>query len=366
MDRRGALALLGAFACAAPLRPVRSQGVLEQVATFDQQVTGVAVSAQGRTFVCFPRWEADVPLSVAEVQRGGGLRPYPDAAWNRWSNLKPLTAADHFVCVQSVAAGPGDSLWILDPAAPGLEWVVPDGPKLVRVDLRTDRVVQVVRFGTDVAPQGSYLTDVRVSLDGRQAYVTDSGAKGALVVVDLRSGRARRVLAGYPSTQAEPGTVIRVDGRELRRPDNRAAPVAADGIALDGQGRYLYWQALAGRTLYRLPTAALLDDRYSDRQLAARVERVGTTCVADGLLMDVRGRLYVTSPEDNSVKLRRPDGTLQVIAQDERLRWPDTLAEAPNGNLVVSASCIQDMAMWHVERPRQVQPWALYRFNPLL
>lgn len=356
--------MLGGAAGAAMARPARAQSALEQVATFDQQVTGVAVTPHGRTFVCFPRWEVDVPVSVAEVLRGGGLRPYPDAAWNRWTNLKPLTPWDHFVCVQNVIVGPGDWLWILDPAAPGLDWVVPDGPKLVRVDLRTDRVVQVVRLGADVAPQGSYLNDVRFSPDGRQAYITDSGARGALVVVDLRSGRARRVLAGHFSTQAEPGTVIRVDGKELRRPDDRGARFAASGIALDAHGRYLYWQALTGRTLYRLPTATLLDDRLSDRQLAVRVERVGTTCVADGLLMDGRGRLYLTSPEDNSVKLRRPDGSLQVVAQDERLRWPDTLADAPDGNLLVSVSCIQDMAMWHVDRPRPVQPWALYRFHP--
>ena len=41
-----------------------------------------------------------------------------------------------------------------------------------------------------MAPQGSYLNDVRFSPDGKTAYLTDSGAKGALVVVDLDSGQA--------------------------------------------------------------------------------------------------------------------------------------------------------------------------------
>ncbi len=41
------------------------------VAGFDQQVTGVAVSKDGRIFVNFPRWEKDVPISVAEVMKDG-------------------------------------------------------------------------------------------------------------------------------------------------------------------------------------------------------------------------------------------------------------------------------------------------------
>jgi hypothetical protein len=36
---------------------------------------------------------------------------------------------------------------------------------------------------------------------GKTAYLTDSGAEGALVVVDLDSGSARRVLSGHPSTE---------------------------------------------------------------------------------------------------------------------------------------------------------------------
>ena len=43
-----------------------------------QQVTGVAVSRTGRTFVNFPYWSDGHTLSVAEIGSGGGLQPYPD------------------------------------------------------------------------------------------------------------------------------------------------------------------------------------------------------------------------------------------------------------------------------------------------
>ena len=349
----------GAFAAGAagPARPGAVPG-LERVAGFDGQVTGVAVAENGRTFVNFPRWEKDVPVSVAEVMPGGKLRPYPDARWNEWRNLKPLSTGDHWVCVQSVTIDPQGFLWVVDPAAPGNEFVKPGGPKLVKIDLATDKVVQAIPFDMGAAPQGSYMNDVRVSPDGRYAFLTDSGQKGALVVVDVAAGTARRVLDGDPRTQPEPGVVPMADGHGLRRPDNRIPAFAADGIALDREGRWLYWQALVGRTLYRAPAAALVDPAAD---AGAQVERVATTFVADGLWMDRRGNLFITDPAANAVRMRAADGAMRVVAQDPRLRWPDSLAEGADGSIYVTASHIQDMAQFHEKGSTQRGQWGLFR-----
>lgn len=56
---------------------------------------------------------------------------------------------------------------------------------------------------------------------------------------------------------------MHADGRELRRPDGRGVEFAVDGIALSPDGQYLYYQALTGRTLYRIATAALRDSTLS-------------------------------------------------------------------------------------------------------
>lgn len=349
----------GAVAMAGPLRAT-GPGLL-QVAGFDQQVTGVAVARDGRMFVNFPRWERDVAISVAEVMKDGRLRPYPDAGWNAWSNLKPLSVEDHFVCVQSVTIDPQGFLWVLDPAAPGNEFIKPAAVKLVKIDLATDRVVQVIAFDAVAAPQGSYLNDVRVSPDGKYAYLTDSGQRGALLIVEVATGQARRVLDGDPRTQAEPGLVPMADGHELRRPDHRIPAFAADGIALDAKGEWLYWQALVGRTLYRVPTSAML---RPDADVGAAVEKVGTTNVADGLWMDGQGYLFVTDPAANAVRMRAPDGTMTVVAQDVRLRWPDSLAEGADGSIYVTASHIQDMAQFHEKGSAQRGKWGVFRIAP--
>ncbi|MDY0975624.1 L-dopachrome tautomerase-related protein [Massilia sp. CFBP9012] len=237
----------------------------------------MTVSEQGRLFVNFPRWTEDSPVSVAEVMKDGSLRPYPDEQWNAWRNVRrdELDPGRHWVCVQSVVADGRGSVWVVDPAAPAVDGLVPGGPKLVRIDLAADRVVQVIRFGPDVAIPGSFLNDVRFSHDGKHAFLTDAGQRGALVVVDLASGKARRVLDGHPATQPEKGVVVRTDGRPLRYPDGRPVLFAADSIALSSDGAWLYWKALTGTTLYRIQSAALTGKGLAGADLSSQVQSYG-------------------------------------------------------------------------------------------
>lgn len=365
----GGAALAGAALGAAALRRQSRAGRarLSLVARFEHQVTGVAVSETGRVFVNFPRWTEDTPVSVAELV-AGALRPYPDARWNGWRNARKneLSPADRFVCVQSVVADGRGSLWILDPAAPATSHLVPGGAKLVRVNLATDAVARVYAFGEDVAPEGSYLNDVRFAPDGRTAYITDSGAKGALVVLDIESGRARRLLEGHPSTQPEKDVVVTADGKPLRRSDGRGAEFAADGIEVSPDGAHVYWQALTGRTLYRIAASALLDESLSADALGAAVERIGEVGVSDGYWMDAQGRLYLSAVEENAVKRRVPSGEIETLVRDKRLRWPDSFAQGPDGRIYVTASHIMDnkwfnpaagsrtaTELWHIDEPRR-------------
>ncbi len=163
---------------------------LREVASFpNQQVTGVGVSQKsGRVFVNFPYWSDDHGISVAEIVEGKS-KPFPNETWN-----KPGSGGSHFVCVQSVVVDDEDNLWILDPAAPKTKEIVKGGPKLVKVDLKTNQVVQTIPFGEDIAPAKSYLNDVRIDTKTNTVFITDSGL-GAIVVVNLQSSKARRLLA---------------------------------------------------------------------------------------------------------------------------------------------------------------------------
>ena len=356
--RASALAVLcsalasGAFAQHRTDNHVGHEVRLREVAAFEHQVTGITVSADGRKFVNFPRWTEDAPVSVAEITADGDLRPYPDAQWNAWRNARrdEITPQDHWVCVQSVVADTRGNLWVIDPGAPAQAVIVPGAPKLVQIDLASNTVVHTFAFDESIALQGSYLNDVRLSPEGNYAYITDSGVRGAIVVVDLRTGASRRLLDGDPSTQADKTVTVTVDGSPLRQPDGRGVNFAADGIALTPDGRYLYWQAVKGKTLYRIPTDALQNAQLSAEQVAGRVEVVGIDGPADGLEFDRRGRLFVSGVEDHAIRIR--DGeNLRTVLRDPNLRWPDTFSVGPDGTVYITDSRIPDMSWFKPGNP---------------
>jgi sugar lactone lactonase YvrE len=358
---------IGISAClagAVPAGAAEGGSELKPVATFDHEVTGVAVSKDGRVFVNFPRWTDDAPVSVAEVTSDGRIVPFPDANWNAWRNAKQdeITPQDHWVCVQSVVADGRGHLWVVDAAAPALEQIVKGGPKLVQIELASNKVVRTIPFDERVAPQGTYLNDIRFSPDGKWGYLTDSG-RGAILVVDLEKGEIRRVLDGVSSTQAEKGVVVHVDGHPLRRPDGKAPTFASDGIALSPDGKTLYWQSISSHTLYSIPTEALRNPNLQTPELEKEIRKAGTTVVADGLWMSSKGQFFVTSPEDNSVKLRDAESRLVTATEDSRLRWPDSMAEGPDGEIYVTASHIQDNRMFKADAPVSIRT-ELFRFSP--
>ena len=147
----------------------------------DFQFTGISVSKTGRLFINFPRWSPEYRDGVIEVMPDGTAKPFPNEDWNRW-DLTPPTASQHFVCVQSVVVDDNDSLWILDAAAPMLMSIVPGGPKLVQVDLKSNRVARAILIPPDVAKTNTYLNDIRFDNARNFAYITDSGLGGIIVV----------------------------------------------------------------------------------------------------------------------------------------------------------------------------------------
>jgi sugar lactone lactonase YvrE len=338
---------------------------LEEVAKFDHQVTGVTVTEDGRIFVNFPRWSEDVPVSVAEVQKDGSIKPYPNDEWNSWRNVRmnEVTPGDHFVTVQSVVADGRGSLWVVDAAAPNSEKVIKGGPKLLQIDLKTNAVKRTYAFGTDVAGPASYLNDVRISPDGKFGYMTDSGSPGALVIVDLASGKAWRALSDDASTQADPTVVVTTDGKPLKRPDGRGPMFNADGIALSPDGRLLYFQALTGKTLYRIDTAVLQNPSATPEQITAKLEKIATTEPSDGFWMDKSGRLFLSTMQSDSIKMLTPDNKLETVLTDSRLRWPDTFSQGPDVEIYITASHIQDSPWFHTGGWTD-DSFTLFKFQP--
>jgi sugar lactone lactonase YvrE len=345
-------------------------GNLELVATLEPPMpTGVTVSHTGRIFVNHPRWGDDVAATVVEL-RDGVRVPYPSAAWNQPDSDDDRHA---FVSVQCVVVDPVDRLWVVDTGAPMLQPTRHGGPKLVRVDLDTDAVGQVITFPTEVALPSSYLNDVRFDLrrgDQGTAFVTDSANQGpnGIIVVDLATGESWRRLHDHPSTKAPSLHTSRpvVEGRYFLSRPGEAEPsqltFGSDGIAISADGSRLFYCPLMSRRFYSVSVDALCDRSMDDSAVAATVVDEGDkgSC-ADGLETDDQNRLYITAYEQNSVFRRTADGEFETLVHDPRLLWPDTLSVATDGHLYVTANQLHRGPDYNDGKDLRQPPYAVFR-----
>lgn len=346
----------------------KTKATAQLVATFRGPMpTGVAVSHRGRIFTNFPRWGDPVQFTVAEVRNGRAV-PFPNRDWH---DLK-RPVAQRFVSVQSVVVDARDRLWALDTGSVKMGPVVPQGPKLVCIDLKTNQVRQTILIPPDVALKWSYLNDVRFDLrrgaDG-MAYITDSSGPGpnGIIVVDLASGRSWRKLHDHPSTQAEPKFVPFVEGMAMMQRPKGQKPkyvaIGSDGIAISADGERLYYCPLASRKLYSVRVDALSDQRTTGAQVSATVIDHGDKGMSDGLETDNKGRVYCTAVEHNAIVRRHQNGLYETLVHDPKVLWPDTLAVARNGYLYFTANQLHRQPNFHNGRDRRVKPYSIMRIR---
>ena len=346
--------LLAVSGCRDHEQPAAPSITFNEIATSRVQWTGVAVAQDGRIFANYPRMETDtVPYSVAIVN-GDQATPFPNENWNIWN--PSLDPQDRFVCVQSVYIDDRNNLWVLDAASPSMRGVVRGGAKLLKFNPVTGELLQRINFTDEtIVFPSSYLNDVRIDTEKNFAYITDSN-QGALIVVNLTTGKVRRLLSRSPLTKSE-NLIITAEGRVWRNPSGKLPQVDVDGIALTPQRDYIYFHALTARALYRVPTAALQDESLTDTQVAQRVEKVRDTDPVDGMLFDPAGNLYLTYIQQNAVARLTPAGELGIVVQDTRLKWPDSFAYGPDGALYVTSSQL------HIPRPERTEPYRIFRFT---
>jgi len=351
------LLLLFLFSCHCPEDPKvkdLDRGIIS-VASSNEQWTGVAVSADGRIFSNFPNWSDKHTKSVIEVTDTTDFKVYPNADWNTWKGSDP---ENHFICVQSVYMDDNNFLWVLDAANPQrqgeYQGVVPGGAKLVKIDLGTNAVIQKIIFTEPVIRPQSYLNDVRVDSERNTAYISDSNT-GAIIVVNLSTGNARRLLDADPSTKSE-NTIIVIDNKDYRKPNGEYPIVHVDGIALTPDKQYLYWRALTGKSIFKIDVNFLNDESLTPSELSGKIKRVASYIEpSDGIIFVPDGTLYFTSIEEHAIGAFREGQETWLVKKSPALQWPDSFSSGPDGYIYVTTS--------QINIPNPTEPYRIYKFK---
>ena len=332
-------------------RPLLEESALEVVVDFPEPIGNVAVSADGRVFFTVH------PESRPEEHRlmewtGDGARPFPSSDAQR----------ELFDTVLGVVIDRSGRLWTIDHGNHGFR-----RPRLLAFDLASGKVVHDHIFERAIAPRGSFLQDLQVDPSGDKIFIADLSfwrGSPALVVYDVASGRARRVLERHPSVVPQDWVITTPAKRMVFFGGLAALKPGVDGLAIDPAGEWLYFGAMAHDGLYRIPARDLRESTLGPRVLAQRVERFSDKPLSDGLSTDLEGRVYITDVEHGAVMRVGADGVLQTLIRSPRIRWADALCFGPDGWLYLADSALPEVMLRSKRHIRSAAPYHVFRFRP--
>ena len=332
--------------------------VLEPLAESPRfQWNGIAILRDGRRFASFPRATGPETISMAEVLRDGSLRTYPGGGWNEWDPASTASAEGRFVNVNAVFADDFGQLWIVDGGSyQGRR--VPGGPKLVRLDPRTNRVARTYLLDLKTVPPGAVLNDVRIG--ATHAFLTESG-QGSIIAIELATSKATRRLETHPSTKGERNRPVYVEGRKLRDEKGEEPVFNANNIELTPDGKTLLYRPSFAARWSRVAVSDLLDESLSEEDLGERVTAGAETPPLGGTTMDAAGNVYLMDLERRCVWRQTTDGATTLVVRDDRLLWPDASDIGPDGFLYVPAAQNHRIPAYNSGVDDAKRPFELFR-----
>ncbi|WNG31221.1 hypothetical protein F0U62_49875 [Cystobacter fuscus] len=346
-------------ACALPAVSSATTPSLVVAAESDGMIwNGVALSDEGQVFVAGPRWTGSTGPALGVLDARGQPHAYPDERWNAWQPGQDASAA--FVNINAIHKGAQDSLWVIDTGSPDFGGApLPGGAKVVRINLKNGQVVRVYPLGSDIATPTSYVDDIR--LKGNRGYLTDAGRPG-LIVLDLDTGAARRVLDNTAPVTAPADRPIVLEGKVLNGPDGAPLRVHADPLELSADGRWLYFASLHG-PWSRIETRWLDDASLSPEAVLSHVEPWTDLPPTGGTTLDAHGNLYFSDLAEDAIKKRTADGRIVTLVADPRLHWVDAPFLAADGWLWLPVPQMDRVALFNGGVSRTVRPVQLLRLR---
>jgi sugar lactone lactonase YvrE len=312
----------------------------DKLALLSQGPGNVTVTPAGRIVLSQHQFY-EPQASVVEYLGDGYVRPFPNRDLNDRASRAGLKL---------------DSVLGIRTDAQGIVWMLDNGmrsgvtPKLVGWDTRSDTLHRVIYLPAPVAPKNTFVNDFAVDGSRNRIYISDpaGGANAAIIVVNLNTGLARRVLEGHPSVVPEAVDLV-IDGRPVQIKDASGQlirpRIGVNPITEDLRNEWVYFGPMHGLSLYRIRAADLADEALPPEALAQRVERYSAKPISDGISIDREDNIYLGELAANAVGVIRPDRSYQRLAQSQELSWVDSLCFGPDGKLYAVVNRLHQSAV---------------------
>lgn len=345
---------------------LEAQGIIEKYAEVPYSVGNIAYNVNNElVYSNHPFFSPDIRVMHYDP-KSKIASAFPNKKWNTRRDKDDMYLDD----VLGVRNDNSGIVWMLDM---GLKSNIT--PKLVGWDTKRNKLFKIYYIPKPASVETSQLNDFVIDNKHHVFIIADEGigrggdgSRGALIIVDMETGITRRVLDGHESTMADISSPIVIDGRLMGVEKNgKVDPVlvGADGITLDKNNEWLYYAPLSGSKLYRIRVEDLVNERYSDFDLASKVEFYSDKPNNGGLSIDRGGNLYFTNIESKSIgMISAQDKKYSVFVKNKDMLWPDGLSYNNDGYMYVSAAQVYLGAHFNMGVDKTKKPFYIFRFKP--
>ncbi|MGC5746306.1 L-dopachrome tautomerase-related protein [Chryseobacterium sp. NFX27] len=345
----------------------QSDNRLEIVASFQTERPGnIAVSKKGRVFITM----SDASVSkfvVKEILSNGKLEDFPDISWTGKPQGNSIKGISRTIGIQVS----DEILWVLDIGDNSTFPKQP--PKLIGWDIETKKLYKIFTLPESVLHSSSFLQDFVIDEKHQTAILADMSLGGmiypsvpAFIVIDLKTGYSRRVLENDVSLQSSNEDLV-INGRPLSHtyPDGKIINprYPLNPIAIDATMEWIYFGALGGHTIFRIPTQYLADENFTDSQLSQKIEYYTAKPKSDGIKINGKGEVFITDVENNAIGIATPIGYSILVQDRALLSWPDGLALSANGYLYITSNQLQNKPWWNNGKDDSQPPYYVLRIK---
>ncbi len=259
------------------------------------------------------------------------------------TQVMPYPTAEYVVGDDSIIEGvlalkiEDDELWMLDMLS----------PKFVVWDIKSDILADTISIPNDVLRPNSFLQDFVIDDDNNRVIIADMTiASGntpsypAFIVYDMKNRSFRRMAERHPSMLAEV-----VDGFDL------------NPIAIDPDEDWIYFGAMNGRKIYRVPTDAF----SSERAVISDIEYFSDKPFGGGFVVDDYGNVYIANIEDNAIAVSNAqDGFTNIAMLPEGQSYPNGLV-LDDEFVYATVSQLDKMAVMNSGEDATQKPYVVVR-----
>ncbi|MDO6472768.1 L-dopachrome tautomerase-related protein [Maribacter sp. 1_MG-2023] len=290
-------------------------------------------------------------------------KPFPNKAWNT-----PRDTDDNFLSnVLGIRNDKNGIVWMLDMAQ--RDNVT---PKIVGWNTKTNQLERIYYLPKSSVPKESQPNDMVVDTKHEFFIIADEGignggdgSKGAFIIVDMKTGKTRRLLEGRRTTLPENTPTI-INGKHLAVNDKDLL-VGNDGITADANFEYIYYGPLNGTKIYRIKTLDLVNEVLKEEALDSKIETYSEKPNNGGMSIDTAGNIYLTALETNSVAVvLAKDKSVKTMVKDANMVWPDGVSyNHVDGYMYVSAAQVNKGAAFNDGKDLSTKPFYIFRFKPI-